>query len=116
MVSDDLQRVWTALFGATGSAGDPFLALVTLLFDMGLLAASAGIIALGVVTIARGTLPWWCGVALIAGSPLSVLFGLAFIGLLGEVVMVPVGLGWVVVGYAVFRAAARLRERPARVR
>ncbi len=43
--------------------------LLVLLILMGLLVASVGIVALGVQTIAAGVLPWWCGVALIAGNP-----------------------------------------------
>ncbi len=39
---------------------------------MGLLVATAGIVLLGGLTIATGTLPRWSGVALIAGSPLGV--------------------------------------------
>jgi hypothetical protein len=75
------------------------------LFLIGLLVATIGILALGVTTIAARKLPWWCGAAPIAGSPPIALF-------LGPLLGVP----WVVVGYAVFRTAARLPEQPSRVR
>jgi hypothetical protein len=70
----------------------------------GALVVTGGLLGLGVVTMTARVLPWWCGVALIAGSPPF--------GLLGPVVAV----AWVVVGYAVFRAAGRQTERPSRVR
>lgn len=69
-----------------------------------------GGIGLGVATIAARVLPWWCGVALIAGS-----FGFAFAALFGELWGVLVGLAWALVGYAVFGAANRSRQ-PSRVR
>jgi hypothetical protein len=74
-------------------------------FLIGLLVATIGILALGVATIAAQELPWWCGAALIAGSPPVALF-------LGPLMGVP----WALVGYAVFRAGARLPEEPSRVR
>jgi MFS family permease len=75
------------------------------LFLIGLLVATVGILALGVATIAARKLPWWCGAALIAGSPPIALF-------LGPLMGVP----WVLVGYAVFRAGSRQTERPSQVR
>ena len=75
---------------------------------VGLLLATLGLIVLAIVTIAAKVVPWWVGVALIAGSPPFVYLWV-FPWLLG----VP----WVVVGYAIFRAAgARLPEQPSRVR
>jgi hypothetical protein len=73
------------------------------LFLTGLLVATVGILALGVVTIAARRLPWWCGAALIAGSPPVALF-------LGPLMGVP----WALVGYAVFRAEGT--RTPGRVR
>ena len=101
-------------YGATGPAGDPVLALEGLLFGGGLLASTVGIIALGILTIALRRVPWWCGVALIVGSPLFVLLGLPLLSEVGGVALVPVGLGWVLVGYAILRAAGRQTERPPR--
>lgn len=75
------------------------------LFLIGLLVATVGILALGVATIAARKLPWWCGAALIAGSPPIALF-------LGPLMGVP----WSLVGYAVFRAGSRRTERPSQVR
>jgi hypothetical protein len=62
------------------------------------LAASGGM-GLGVVTMVRRVAPWWCGIALIVGSP-----GLAFAGLLGELFAAVVGAAWALVGFAIFRA------------
>jgi hypothetical protein len=75
------------------------------LFLNGLLVATIGILALGVVTIAARKLPWWCGAALIAGSPPVALF-------LGPLL----GVAWALVGYAVFRAGGRRAQQPSRVR
>ncbi len=76
---------------------------------LGLTLATLGLIALGIVTINGRVLPLWCGVALMAGNPLVGFFlAIWFGGLLG----VP----WLVVGYAIFRAAKRGPERPSRVR
>ena len=85
----------------------------------GVSVATTGIIALAAVTRVTGMLPWWCVAALIAGSPLiSVLLMLFSALLLGEwgrgdfLLAVP----WIVVGSAVFRAATRQAQQPARVR
>ena len=76
---------------------------------VGLLVGTVGLLALGVLVIKFEVLPWWGGAALIAGSPIlaAVLRFLA-----GPLL----GVGWAVVGYAVFRAAGRRTERPSRVR
>jgi hypothetical protein len=80
--------------------GSPGAAGVSWLFIIGLLVATVGLIAYGVVTITAGELPWWCGAALLAGSPLVGLFVYSFAeGLLW-------GVPWAVVGYAIFRAGA----------
>jgi hypothetical protein len=82
------------------------------LFFIGFLVATVGIIAYGVVTTKAGVVPWWGGVALIAGSPLSGLF----LYLFSPVEDLLLGVPWIVVGYAVLRAATRQAQRPARVR
>ena len=86
-----------------------------LLLGMGMLAATIGIIALGIFTLGAGGLPWWGGAALIAGNPLVgvllLFFGLDF--LFGSW---PVVVPWVVVGFAVFRAASHQTQQPSRVR
>jgi drug/metabolite transporter (DMT)-like permease len=94
------------------SQGSPGAAAFPWLFIIGLLVATVGIIAYGAVTIGAGMLPWWCGVALIAGSPLVGLFLYLFSPVEGLLLGVP----WVVVGFAVFRAATRQTERSSRVR
>ena len=88
-------------------------ASVAWLWGIGLLVATIGIIAYVVVTAEAGVVPWWCGLALLAGSPpfgiLLYFFSPGDEGLL-------LGVPWAVVGFAVFRAATRLTERPSRVR
>jgi hypothetical protein len=78
---------------------------------LNIMLVALGGMGLGVVTIAARVLPWWCGVALIFGSP-----GFAFAALYGELWGVLVGVAWAVVGYAIFRAAGRQPEQPSRVR
>ncbi len=68
--------------------------------------ATVSLVVLGILTITAGALPWWCGASLIVGSPLLVFF-------FGTLVT---GVAWVLVGFAVFRAATRLPEQPSRVR
>jgi hypothetical protein len=88
---------------------------VTLLF-VGVFVAPLGIMLLTLVTFSVGVLPWWGGVALIAGNPiLGLFFILIFIGsyphLGGWLVAVP----WIVVGFAVVLAAGWQPEQPSRV-
>ena len=91
---------------------------------IGLLVASAGITLLGGLSISTGMLPRWCGVALMAGSPVGVFLtmipsaALALEGTnpLGGVFQALGGVPWVLVGFAIFRAAGRQIERPSRVR
>ena len=96
----------------------------------GLLVASAGILVLGIVTIATRTLPQWCGVALLVGSPPCVGIGFMVVsfvevtlGSLGSPSVIPGDMGWgglwvsagapwAIIGYAVFRAAGRRGEEP----
>jgi hypothetical protein len=72
---------------------------------LGWVVASVGLLVLAIVTLIVQLLPWWAGVAMIAGNPLIALF-------LGPLLGVP----WALVGYAVLRAAGRRTEQPARVR
>jgi hypothetical protein len=92
--------------------GSPGAGGVSWLFIIGLLVATVGIIAYGVTTITASALPWWCGLALIAGSPIVGLFLYLFSPVEDSLIGVP----WVVVGFGIFRAAAHLPERPSRVR
>ena len=93
-----------------------------ILLIVGVVAASVGVVGLGIVTLGAQVLPRWCGVAVIAGSPPSMGLEFVLLGSLGAAAILPgtiawtlVGLPWVVVGFAVFRAATRLPEQPSRV-
>jgi len=97
--------------GIAYARDDFFLAFPETIFlvVLGLALATLGLIALAIVTINGGVLPWWCGVALMAGNPLVGIFLAIWFGVL-------LGVPWVVVGYAIFRAAKGRLERPPRVR
>jgi hypothetical protein len=82
-----------------------YLPGVAWIFTVGAFAATMGILFLGAISIAIRVLPWWCGTALIVGVP-------SYAAFLGS----GVGVAWVVVGYAVFRAAAHRSERHPQVR
>ena len=86
-----------------------------LLMGVGMLVATIGIIALGIFTLNAGVLPWWGGAALIAGNPLLGVI-LLFVGLDFLYGAWPVVVPWVVVGFAVFRAASHQTQQPSRVR
>ena len=91
---------------------------VELLAFLGLVATLVGIIgivALGIVTLRAGVLPWWCGLALVAGNPLFEIY-LFFFGLDNLYGTWPVVVPWIVVGAAVFLAAGRRTERVPMVR
>jgi hypothetical protein len=112
-----------AIVGVAMILVDQLLVAFSLLFVIGLLVATVGIIALGAVTLSAGVLPRWCGVALLAGSPpgVGILFvfftPLGMTGILpGEIFWALLGIPWIVVGYAAFRAASRGTVRSARVR
>jgi hypothetical protein len=101
-----------AFFGNLSFVGSVLFEILGL---VGALAATIGIIALGIATLAAWKLPWWCGWALIAGNPLVALV-LFFFGLDFLYGTWPVVVPWVVVGFAVFRASTRQTEQPSRVR
>jgi hypothetical protein len=91
--------------------------LGTIVFLVGALVATMGILGLAIVTLEAGVLPRWGGAALAAGNPLlavfiSVVSYFAFFALGSWLVASP----WIVVGFAVFLAAGRRTERPSRVR
>jgi len=82
-----------------------------ILLIVGVVAAFVGVVGLGIVTMNARVLPRWCGAALV------------IVGILGLLAIVSGGIGWallgmpwVLVGYAVFRAGVRQAERPSRVR
>ena len=78
---------------------------------VGIPAALAGVIGLGLVTLNAQVLPRWCGAALVIVGVFG--FPAALSGGIGWALL---GVPWAVVGYAVFRAGGRSTERPARVR
>jgi hypothetical protein len=92
------------------------------LIVLGLLVATAGMVLLGSLSVAWQILPGWCGIALMVGSPLGVLFtmipseALAGGSVLGRAFQALGGVPCAVVGYYIFRTAGRRTERPARVR
>jgi hypothetical protein len=90
-------------FDITPPVTTPVLILIA-----GALVVFLGLTALGIVTIAAGVLPWWCGVVLIA-SPIFAILGPTVLGPLG-------GVAWALVGYAIFRAGGRRTQQPPRVR
>jgi hypothetical protein len=89
--------------------GSPGASAFSWLSIIGLLVATVGLITYGVVTMTAGEFPWWCGAALLVGSPLVGLFLYVFAeGLL-------LGVPWVVVGFAIFLAAGQRTAQASRV-
>jgi hypothetical protein len=76
---------------------------------LGVFVTTGSLVVLAILTSGTNTLPWWSGVALVAGGLSFILVFLPF----PESLM---GVPWVVVGYAIFLAAGRLPEQPSRVR
>ena len=93
-------------YGIGYARDDFFLAFpdTLVLVVVGLLVATVGIIALGIIITGTKVLPWWSGVSLACGSPLF-----AFLWPL-------IGVPWVVVGYAIVRAAGHRSQQPSRMR
>jgi hypothetical protein len=79
---------------------------------IGVLVAFGGLGVLANLTTRTNTLPWWGGIALVAGG-FSFILVLYLYHPLEDSLM---GVPWLVVGYAIFRAAGRRTERPSRVR
>jgi hypothetical protein len=109
-------------FLVSGSASDTVFYVGISLLTVGVVVGSTGVVLLGIVTIGSGLMPRWCGIALIAGSPLgaAIMFlvlaplGMARI-LPGEIGWALAGIPWIVVGYATLRAATQHTQQPARV-
>ncbi len=91
------------------SAGQAaFLVALNVSF-VGFLAALAGLVLLGAVTLQARVLPRWCGVLLIVGIPVS----LAPLILGGNPMgLILLGTIWVLVGYALLRAGRRRPSSP----
>jgi hypothetical protein len=90
---------------------------------LGLLVATAGMVLLGILSVAWRILPPWYAIALMVGSPLGVFYltmipTAALLGgsPLGRALQALGGVPCAVVGYYIFRAARQRTERPARVR
>jgi len=100
------QQRYRAVTGATDYA-----------LTVGVLAATVGILGLGLATIAVQMLPWWCGVLMVLGSPpaafvlgpliarfVGPLVGISWVGI-SWVGISWVGISWALVGYTLFRRA-----------
>ena len=98
--------------------------LGTTMFLVGVLVAAIGIAALAMATLGvaidtpqAAVLPWWVWAALMAGNPLLGVFILVVTNhLVSPIGSWLVAVPWIVVGFAVFRAAGRRNEQPSRVR
>jgi drug/metabolite transporter (DMT)-like permease len=113
-------QVINSIRGTDPRADWAFTALI-----LGILAATVGLVVLAIVTTNARLLPWWCGVALVAGSPFGVLLLMMPPSMFSEsllegpwqlAVEALVGVPWVLVGYAVFWAGSRRSEQHSRVR
>jgi hypothetical protein len=79
-------------------------------FPIGVLAILIGSILLGAMTIRARMLPWWYGVLLIVGFPLTVPLDVAIRGAGG----IALGIVWALVGYALLSQRA-IAAQPSRV-
>ena len=82
------------------------------IIPIGILVTVGGLGLLAILTTRTNTLPRWGGVALVAGGFSFILVLYLYHPLEDSLIGVP----WLVVGYAIFRAAGRRTERPPRVR
>jgi hypothetical protein len=79
---------------------------------IGVLALTVTVAVLGVLSIVTNVLGWWGSVALVSG-PLFLFF--AFFGTLPPLMHWLLGVPWMVVGFAIFRAGAHQAGQPSRV-
>jgi drug/metabolite transporter (DMT)-like permease len=112
-------QVINSIRGTDPRADWAFMTLI-----LGILAATVGLVVLAIVTTKARVLRWWCGAALVAGSPFGVLLLMMLPSMFSEsllegpwqlAVEALVGAPWVLVGYAVFRAGSRRSEQHSRV-
>jgi hypothetical protein len=82
-----------------------------MVFLLGSLAALVGLVLLGATTLRARVLPWWCGVLLIVGLPLSVVLDVTARGSGG----ILLGMVWALVGYALWSARDMPAGQPSRV-
>ena len=87
-----------------------FVGLVPML--IGVLELTAAVGVLGVLSVVTNVLRWWGNVALVAG-PLFLFF--AFFGALLPMMHWLIGVPWMLVGLAIFRAGAHQAEQHSRV-
>ena len=80
-------------------------------FPLGVLAVLVGSVLLGAAVLRARVLPWWCGVLIIVGFPLSVGLDVAVNGA-GSIVL---GIAWALVGYAILPKDHAQDRQPARV-
>jgi hypothetical protein len=78
---------------------------------VGVLAVLIGSVLLGAMTLRARVLPWWCGVLLIVGFPLSLASEVAF-SAAGGIVL---GIVWGLIGYALLSLRGTVEEQPSRV-
>ena len=77
---------------------------------VGVLAVLIGSVLLGAMTLRARVLPWWCGVLLIVGFPLSLASYVALS--IGGIVL---GIVWGLIGYALLSLRGTVEEQPSRV-
>ena len=75
---------------------------------VGVLAVLIGSVLLGAMTLRARVLPWWCGVLLIVGFPLSLASEVAF-STAGGIVL---GIVWGLIGYALLSLRGMVEEQP----
>jgi hypothetical protein len=78
---------------------------------VGALAILIGSVLLGAMTLRARVLPWWCGVLLIVGFPLSLASAVAF-STAGGIVL---GIVWGLIGYALLSLRGMVEEQPSPV-
>jgi hypothetical protein len=79
---------------------------------VGVLVATGGLVVLATLTTGTNTLPWWGRVALMVGGPSFILVRYLYHPLEDSLMGVP----WLVVGFAIFRAAGREPVQPSQLR
>ena len=80
---------------------------------IGVLVLTVTVVVLGILCIVTNVLGWWGSVALVSGP---LLLFLAFFGTLLPPLHWLIGMPWMVVGFAIFRAEAHQAEQPSMVR
>ena len=79
---------------------------------VGVLVVTGGLVVLATLTIGTNTLPWWGRVALMVGGLSFILVRYLYHPLEDSLMGVP----WLVVGFAIFRAAGREPVQPSQIR